>query len=92
MGNNLILKLQQLNARYVELKECLNSLERENSIGVSTYSEDIDSYKKIGGSHVVPIADLPIKIRPLVSALYEKYVDIYIALKNDIILEYKKEL
>ena len=57
MGNNSILKLQQLNKKYLELKQSLAVLECENSSEVAKHKKNIDSYKKIGYAHVLPLTE-----------------------------------
>ena len=83
MGNNSILKLQQLNEKYVELRKSLEKLECENSLGASKHKKDIDSYKNIDYAHVIPLDDLPAKIKPLASIVYEKYTEMFRNIKTN---------
>ena len=92
MVKKSILKLQQLNEKYVELRKSLDKLECENSLEASRHKKDIDSYKNIDFAHVVPLDDLPEKVKPSASIVYEKYTEIFGKIKNDIIAQYRQEL
>lgn len=92
MENNSILKLQQLNEKYVELRKSLDKLKCENSLEISKHKNEIDSYKNIDYAHFIPLDDLPAKIKPLASIVYEKYIEMFRNIKTDIISQYKQEL
>ena len=59
MGNNLILKLEQLNLTYFEVKDRMREVEKNASNDVSKQLEDIVLYKSIDYSHVISIDKIP---------------------------------
>ena len=92
MGNNLILKLEQLNLTYLEVKDRMREVEKNASYDVSKQLEDIVLYKSIDYSHVISIDKIPTSIRALVIPIYEKYTDIFEKIKSDVVNQYEQEL